>query len=253
MPMQVATRLPNPPPVEKTPESFVKIEPSPTSAMAMISTAWGTCAIVWKNPDDGHPSAFVERPPSALLCRILTPGLSPSLATPTRNPPSASRLPGGHGSGAQLLPSRTCARVVWRICRVSRGVLQLPPARSWVNPDSNELGILEATIRLESVDRVSTPCAGSGRGNPQWCPDDIRPGGRPHRQAAHASRAVGAAVGRNPWPRAGPLPPRAGAGWATDRVLRARRHRNQTPHVGTRTGESIIPLMRRCPTHAGLK
>src|ERR1700742_3748559 len=42
--------------------------------MAFLSTPWGICAIVWKVTDDR--TTFGETPVSALLCRILTPGLT---------------------------------------------------------------------------------------------------------------------------------------------------------------------------------
>jgi O-6-methylguanine DNA methyltransferase len=43
--------------------------------MAMIPTAWGMCGIVWKNHEDENHSGFVHQP-SGLLSHIRTPGLS---------------------------------------------------------------------------------------------------------------------------------------------------------------------------------
>jgi O-6-methylguanine DNA methyltransferase len=49
-----------------------------TQHMAMIPTAWGLCGIVWQNHDDENAAGFAHRP-SALLCRIYTPGAAPAV------------------------------------------------------------------------------------------------------------------------------------------------------------------------------
>jgi O-6-methylguanine DNA methyltransferase len=45
-------------------------------AMATILTAWGLCGIVWKNHECESMQGFAKRPGHALLCRIYTPGLT---------------------------------------------------------------------------------------------------------------------------------------------------------------------------------
>lgn len=43
--------------------------------MALIPTAWGMCGVVWKNHDDETRGSFAQQP-SGILCRISTPGLT---------------------------------------------------------------------------------------------------------------------------------------------------------------------------------
>jgi O-6-methylguanine DNA methyltransferase len=49
--------------------------------MAFLPTPWGLAALVWKHIEPNprsFPSGFIEKPEHALLCRIFTPGLSPT-------------------------------------------------------------------------------------------------------------------------------------------------------------------------------
>ncbi|HVX83763.1 MAG TPA: methylated-DNA--[protein]-cysteine S-methyltransferase [Phycisphaerae bacterium] len=50
----------------------------PTYHMALIPTAWGNAGAVWMAPPDDADATFTfsQKPSSALLCRIVTPGLS---------------------------------------------------------------------------------------------------------------------------------------------------------------------------------
>jgi O-6-methylguanine DNA methyltransferase len=50
--------------------------PSPSHVMAAIPTAWGLCGIVWKNHEHESSEGFAVPPSHALLCRICTPGLT---------------------------------------------------------------------------------------------------------------------------------------------------------------------------------
>ena len=46
--------------------------------LACVPTAWGTCGIVWKlvdSPTESFPTGFIEKSTHALLSRIITPGL----------------------------------------------------------------------------------------------------------------------------------------------------------------------------------
>ena len=45
---------------------------------AVIPTAWGYCGAIWKNHEDESANCFAERPLGSLLCRLMTPGHSPS-------------------------------------------------------------------------------------------------------------------------------------------------------------------------------
>ncbi|HUO10874.1 MAG TPA: methylated-DNA--[protein]-cysteine S-methyltransferase [Phycisphaerae bacterium] len=76
---KIARSLNNGPVVIK---SATSTYPSPyiQHDMAFIPTAWGLCALVWKQDEtapDALSSGFIETPENALLCRILTPGLPP--------------------------------------------------------------------------------------------------------------------------------------------------------------------------------
>ena len=59
-----------------------KLPPVPSSGvdtLAIIPTAWGVCGILWNNREDEDcSSAFAKRPANPLLKRIITPGLSVS-------------------------------------------------------------------------------------------------------------------------------------------------------------------------------
>src|SRR5690242_6493680 len=47
-------------------------------AFATVLTPWGTCGIVWKNHESENAEGFAVKPSRALLCRIYTPGMTPT-------------------------------------------------------------------------------------------------------------------------------------------------------------------------------
>jgi O-6-methylguanine DNA methyltransferase len=51
---------------------------SETHAFALIPTSWGLCGAAWKNHEHESHAGFAERPSGSLLCKLLPPGLSPA-------------------------------------------------------------------------------------------------------------------------------------------------------------------------------
>jgi O-6-methylguanine DNA methyltransferase len=69
------------------------------SHMALIPTAWGVCGIVWKNHDDESRAVFA-RCLAGQLCRICTPGLTENSLRQyllDAHPGCQEVLPGAHG------------------------------------------------------------------------------------------------------------------------------------------------------------
>jgi O-6-methylguanine DNA methyltransferase len=58
------------------PDSSRLLEFKPVPVMATVLTAWGLCGVVWKNHENESTQGFAKRPGDALLCRIYTPGLT---------------------------------------------------------------------------------------------------------------------------------------------------------------------------------
>jgi O-6-methylguanine DNA methyltransferase len=169
---------------------------------AIIPTAWGVCGIVWKCPQsdaplkEGHP--FAEKPANAMLCRIMTPGLPlPELRAYLlalhRNAHEA--LCDDHGYFhpevvPEWLPNLvsylqryyTNALRDWSAPRFNENWTYWKPRLDWPQLTDFQRKVLEITAEIP-------------RGMHLTYGDIARRIGKPA-----AARAVGAALGSNPWP-----------------------------------------------------
>lgn len=165
--------------------------------LAVISTGWGVCAIVWKGQSEAS-KPFVEHPAQALLSQIMTPGLSvdelrgvlltkypgsneviadrsgnfhPEIV-PTWFPELNRRLQSYYSTRLHD-PIGSDASNSWRFWRLQLDWSQLTPFQK---------SVLDHTASIP-------------RGQKRTYGEVARAIGKPL-----ASRAVGAALGANPWP-----------------------------------------------------
>jgi O-6-methylguanine DNA methyltransferase len=170
--------------------------------MAIVPTAWGVCGIVWRTAtDDFDPTAenpFAEKPANALLCRILTPGLAqPELRQYLRalHPHCHEVVGDDHGHfHPEVVPEwipdlvrylqsyYTNALRDWTAPQFVDNWTFWKPRLDWTGLTPFQRRVLEVTAEI--------PC-----GMHFSYGDIARRIGKPG-----AARAVGAALGANPWP-----------------------------------------------------
>jgi O-6-methylguanine DNA methyltransferase len=165
--------------------------------MAAVPTAWGVCGVAWKNHENESLEGFAERPGDALLCRIYTPGLS--LADLRRQIlaalPGCQEVLGAKGHfHPETVPEWFGDLTAYLQSYYAAGL------RRWTQPEFADhwaywrsrldWGQLTAFQR-----RVLEVVAAIPSGMRLTYGDIARRIGRPA-----AARAVGAAIGANPWP-----------------------------------------------------
>lgn len=178
------------------------IAPAGVPTMAIVPTAWGVCGVVWKTPvegmqeEQGHP--FAEKPANALLCRILTPGLAePELRQYLRALHTTCHEVVGDDHGyfhPEVVPEwmpdlvrylqqyYTNALRDWTAPQFIDNWAFWKPRLDWGQLTEFQRNVLEVTAEI--------PCG------IQWTYGEVaRRIGKPG-----AARAVGAALGSNPWP-----------------------------------------------------
>ncbi len=171
--------------------------------MAVVPTGWGLCGIVWRNQEsESSNRAFAEKPP-ALLCRILTPGLSQIelRAQLLRLHPGCHEIipQGGHGANAATFHPETVPDWFGGLVRFLEAYYT-DGLRAWTEPKVVEHWSywrprLDWSQLTEFQRRTLEVVAGIGCGL-QWTYGQVAARiGKPS-----ACRAVGAAIGNNPWP-----------------------------------------------------
>jgi len=170
---------------------------------AVIPTAWGLCGAIWINRESeragvGVTAAFAERPSEALLCRILTPGLAVSQLRGQimRTHPNASEVFGdGHGNfHPEVVPEwfGELVRYLQGYYTANLRDLTQPqfvdnwtfwrPRLDWSQVTPFQRQVLEQCAQIPSGQQMTYGQIAKRLGKPA------------------ASRAVGAALGSNPWP-----------------------------------------------------
>jgi O-6-methylguanine DNA methyltransferase len=166
--------------------------------MALIPTAWGFCGAVWANQDDESAEAFAEKPASALLCRIITPGLSPPEVRQAmlRFHPDCGEV-FGDGKGnfhpevvPEWFPELTrflqgyyaASLRAWSLPRFAENWTFWKPRLDWSQATPFQRQVLDVVATIPSGRKLTYGDVAMRIGKPA------------------ASRAVGAAIGSNPWP-----------------------------------------------------
>jgi O-6-methylguanine DNA methyltransferase len=166
-------------------------------AMAIIATSWGACAVVWKNHEHESAEGFTERPRGGVLCRICTPGL----ALPEMRKEILRHFPGCQ----EILP----VNGRFRTETVPEWFPQLESylkdyyaasLRRWAQPQFvDNWAFWRSRLDWEQVSafqrRVLEIVAAIPSGTHLTYGEIARQLNKPQ-----AARAVGSAVGRNPWP-----------------------------------------------------
>jgi O-6-methylguanine DNA methyltransferase len=167
-------------------------------AMAAIPTAWGLCAVVWKNHESETEEGFAERPSDALLCRIYTPGLSlPELrATVLRRIPGCLEVIADHHGmfhpetvpvwfsdiRAFLQSYYRASLRKWSRAEFTENWAFWRQRLDWAPVTPFQRRVLEIVASIPSGTRWTYGQVARSIGQPS------------------AARAVGAAIGSNPWP-----------------------------------------------------
>jgi O-6-methylguanine DNA methyltransferase len=171
---------------------------APCHSMALIPTTWGICGVTWVNHEDESTEAFVERPAGALLCRIITPGLSPAETREAllRHHPGCGEVFGdGRGNFhpevvPEWFPELTrflqgyYAALLrhWSLPRFADNWAFWKPRLDGSQLTAFQRQVLEVVATIPSGRRLTYGQVAARIGKPA------------------ASRAVGAAIGSNPWP-----------------------------------------------------
>jgi O-6-methylguanine DNA methyltransferase len=172
--------------------------PTAMPALAMVPTAWGVSGIVWKNHEDERCEDFQEKPDDALLCRIYTPGLTPALLRQAVRQTYADCrevFADEHGRfHAEIVPE-------WfhDLARYLRDYYSAS-LRGWTHPQFvDNWAFWRPRLDWSPVTafqrRVLEVVAAIPSGSNMTYGEVARSIGKPA-----ASRAVGAAIGSNPWP-----------------------------------------------------
>jgi O-6-methylguanine DNA methyltransferase len=184
--------------------------PSAEYFLATIPTKWGACGAVCKYRDSGSRSNFAERPTHALLCKIITPGLT--ISELRKQVMSEYRIcdevyGDGHGNFHPEVVPEWFGQLVRFLqgyyANTMRGDSEWNVVEHWGYWEPRlEWGRLTDFQRrvLQLVARIE-------RGGRRTYGEIARLLGSPK-----ASRAVGAAVGANPWPVLVPCHRVVGAG-----------------------------------------
>jgi len=167
-------------------------------AMALLATAWGMGAVVWKNHESETSDGFFVRPAHALLCRIYLPGNTP--AELHRDIQKRYRdchevmCAGGQSFHPQTVPDwfNELAHYLRNYYTASlRGLTQpqfvgnwafWQPRLDWSQLTPFQRRVLEVVACIPSGMKLTYGEVARRIGKPA------------------ASRAVGAAIGNNPWP-----------------------------------------------------
>jgi O-6-methylguanine DNA methyltransferase len=170
---------------------------APIQAMAAVSTAWGVCGVVWKNHESESAEGFYERPADALLCRIYTPGL----AAPELRRQMLAAFPGCQevlgdkdhfhpetvpewfGELAAYLRDYYAAALRgWTHPQFTDHWSYWRPRLDWAQLTPFQRRVLEVVALIPAGTHMTYGQVAQRIGKPA------------------ASRAVGAAIGGNPWP-----------------------------------------------------
>jgi len=170
--------------------------PPAVHTMALVPTAWGTCGIVWKNHE--NEDAFSTKPSNALLCRIITPGLSQSeLRRDLLKLHAGCRevFPDAHG----MFHHETVPEWFATLERYLQGYYS-DGLRGWTEPQFvDNWSYWKPRLNWQQLTpfqrQVLEIVAGIGKGMLLTYGQVAKAIGKPA-----ASRAVGAAIGANPWP-----------------------------------------------------
>ena len=169
--------------------------------LALIPTGWGNCAIVWKLPPEHSsfsPTGFMEGSGQATLCQIITPGLALDdlrRSLLSRYPNASEVLADRAGNfHPEIVPTwfpELSRRLQSYYTTHLRGRVGPDFSDSWrfwrLQLDWSQLTAFQRAV-LEIVAAIS-------RGERYTYGRVAHALGKPH-----ASRAVGAALGANPWP-----------------------------------------------------
>ncbi len=169
----------------------------PVYVLATLPTAWGVCGVVWKNHEDESAAGFAERPADALLCRIYTPGLT----VPELRRQVFAALPGcqevlsdrGHFH-PETVPEWFAHLAAYLRSYYTAGLQprthpQVEDHWAYWRPRLDWQQLTPFQRRVLEVVALIPP-------GTQWTYGQVaRRIGQPS-----ASRAVGAAIGANPWP-----------------------------------------------------
>jgi len=166
-------------------------------ALAVVPTVWGECGIVWKNHESESGEGFSERPADALLCRIYTPGLT----APVLRRQILAAIPGCQevlGDKGRFHPETVpewfgelagylqgyyaAAQRGWTHPRLVDNWAYWRPRLDWSPLTPFQRRVLEAVAVIPSGTQMTYGQIARRIGKPA------------------AARAVGAAVGGNPWP-----------------------------------------------------
>jgi O-6-methylguanine DNA methyltransferase len=176
-----------------------------THHFALLPTGWGLAGIVWKIPvetPDYFPNGFVERPSDALLSRILTPGLAVSdlLAHLLKRYPDSTEVLGDRRGNfhPEVVPGWFTKLAgglqAYYTDNVREGVFPGHPfdfTSEWQfwqpHLDWSQLTPFQQAVLRQT--------AAIPRGEKRTYGHIAKEIGKPS-----ASRAVGAALGANPWP-----------------------------------------------------
>ncbi len=169
--------------------------------MALIPTAWGLCGVVWKNRDDETKASFAEKPPTAALCKILTPGLPVNRLREVilKEFPACQEVMGiTHGGEVTFHPETvpewfnellrylqqyyTAGLREWTVPQFKANWAFWKPRLDWEQLTPFQRQVLEVVACISCGCHLSYGEVAKQIGKKS------------------ASRAVGAAVGANPWP-----------------------------------------------------
>ena len=168
--------------------------------LATIPTKWGVCGAVWKYREEttGNSSGFAQQPSNALLCLLVPPGLTVGELRKQvlRKYPLCDEVLGDKHGGfhPEVVPEWFPELVRYLqsyYANSLRDSSELECVEHWVywraRLDWSQVTtfgrkVLEATAKIERGSRRTYGEIARALGN------------------AHASRAVGAALGANPWP-----------------------------------------------------
>jgi O-6-methylguanine DNA methyltransferase len=171
---------------------------STTKRMALIGTPWGMCGVVWRHDEAPASAGFVEKPAGARLCTILTPGLTPAAMRRDlldRHPGCREVLGDARGQfHPEVVPEwfGTLARFLqgyyaaaqrgWTPPRFAESWAYWRPRLDWSQLTPFQRQVLEIVGAIPGGVTLTYGQIARKLGKPG------------------ASRAVGAAIGSNPWP-----------------------------------------------------
>jgi O-6-methylguanine DNA methyltransferase len=171
--------------------------PALVHIMAAIPTTWGTCGVVWKNHEHESPAGFAEPVGGALLCRIYTPGMTvPELRNeifrafpgcreilPVNGRFRPETVPEWFASlEAHLKDYYTASLRRWTQPQYADNWAFWRPRLDWEQVTPFQRRVLEIVAAIPSGTHLTYGNIARQLNKPQ------------------AARAVGSAVGRNPWP-----------------------------------------------------